>query len=199
MTPEQPERDLDKEFEALIAGWNATAPIEDPGSGPDATGPGSGRTDASHTGLGPTAPDQTDARKDDWTDGPRPASGAAPPGPPSVSGSPSPPPGVNVWRGPTSWRPPDDIGTGALSEPDDDDDEFLPDPVVLPPQEDLHFWGIVVGLVGGGLLLLYVALTGASTSSGWFIAAVGLFVGGFALLILRQPRERDTTDDGTRL
>ena len=98
------------------------------------------------------------------------------------------------------WVPPDDTpGARVTPEPDDEEDEFRPDPVVLPPQEDLHFWGIVVGLAGGGLLLLYVALTGASTSSWWFIAAVGLFVGGFALLILRQPRERDTTDDGTRL
>ena len=161
MTPEQPERDLDKEFEALIAGWDATAPIEDPPPPPP------------------------------------PPSGPAHAEPPAAG----PPPGVNIWRGPTSWVPPEDSGAAADAnrEPDEEEDEFRPEPVVLPPQEDLHFWGIVVGLVGGGLLLLYVALTGASTSSWWFLGAVGLFVGGFALLILRQPRERDTTDDGTRL
>ncbi|KAB7742454.1 hypothetical protein GA707_16260 [Nostocoides sp. F2B08] len=160
MTPEQPERDLDKEFEALIAGWDATGPIEDPAPPPPAP------------------------------------SGPAPPEPPAAG----PPPGVNIWRGPTAWVPPEDTrGADATPEPDDEEDEFRPDPVVLPPQEDLHFWGIIVGLVGGGLLLLYVALTGASTSSWWFLGAVGLFVGGFALLILRQPRDRDTTDDGTRL
>ncbi|MCA1781648.1 MAG: hypothetical protein ABR500_15470 [Dermatophilaceae bacterium] len=152
MTPEQPERDLDKEFEDLIAGW----------------------------------------------DSPEPAPAPAEP--------PAPRPGVNIWRGPTTWRPPEDAFDTPPTEPtvraapeEDDEDEFRPRPVTLPPQEDLHFWGIVVGLVGGGLLLLYVALTGASTSSWWFLTAVALFVGGFALLILRQPRERDTTDDGTRL
>ncbi|MGA8047738.1 MAG: hypothetical protein WCA30_15875 [Dermatophilaceae bacterium] len=208
MTPEQPERDLDKEFEALVAGWDATGPIEDPVSGPDPTGPdpigpGPGRADASHTDLSPENRGQDDDTGDDWTDRTGRSSGATAAGPSSASGPSSPPPGVNIWRGPTSWVPPENAGagagSGAKSESDEDEDEFRPDPVVLPPQEDLHFWGIVVGLVGGGLLLLYVALTGASTSSWWFIGAVGLFVGGFALLILRQPRERDTTDDGTRL
>ena len=160
MTPEQPERDLDKEFEALVAGWDATGPVEETAPPPAPT----------------SEPTQVD--------------------PPPTS----PPSGVNIWRGPTIWVPPDDTPAARVTpEPDDEEDEFRPDPVVLPPQEDLHFWGIVVGLAGGGLLLLYVALTGASTSSWWFIAAVGLFVGGFALLILRQPRDRDTTDDGTRL
>lgn len=172
MSPEQPERDLDKEFEALIAQWDS------PGS----------------TGAAATPP-------------------ATPPVPPAVPPAPSVPPaprpGVNVWRGPTVWRPPEDafdapveptVQRGSPEIPDEDgDDDFEPEPVVLPPQEDLHFWGIVVGLLGGGLLILYVALTGASTSSWWFVAAVGLFLGGFALLILRQPRERDSTDDGTRL
>ncbi len=154
MTPEHPERDLDKEFEDLVAQWDSPGPA------------------------------------------------AAPAEPPS------PRPGVNIWRGPTTWRPPEDSFSGPADAPtasntadeeDEEEDDFEPEPVILPPQEDLHFWGIVAGLVGGGLLLLYVALTGASTSSWWFLSAVALFVGGFALLILRQPKERDTTDDGTRL
>lgn len=153
MTPEQPDRDLDKEFEDLVANWDATGPAQAPSQ--------------------PTAPR----------------------------------PGVNVWRGPTVWRPPEDAFETAAEQPaasgaaedEDEADDFEPEPVNLPPQEDLHFWGIVVGLLGGGLLLLYVALTGASTSSWWFLTAIALFVGGFALLILRQPKERDTTDDGTRL
>lgn len=156
MTPEQPERDLDKEFEDLVAHWDSP--------------------------------------------GPRRPTPAPPPAEP-----PLPRPGVNVWRGPTTWRPPEDAvdppvdPTSTRGPGEDEEEDFEPEPVILPPQEDFHFWGIVVGLVGGGLLLLYVALTGASTSSWWFLGAVGLFVGGFALLILRQPRERDTTDDGTRL
>ena len=164
MSPDKPDRDLDKEFEDLIANWDATLPTDDP------------------------EPSE-------------PSSPATPPASPAT-----PPPGVNVWRGPTIWRPAEDAfdsgPAGALSDDGDDDDEvdgFEPAPVQLPPQEDLHFWGIVIGLVGGGLLLIYVAATGVSRSSWWFLVAVALFVGGFALLILRQPRHRDTSDDGTRL
>jgi hypothetical protein len=149
MCAEHPERDLDKEFEDLIAHWDSPTP---PGLSQEPPAPG---------------------------------------------------PGVNVWRGPTSWQPPEGaFGDGPVDDvvlDEEADDDFRPAPVTLPPQEDLHFWGIIGGLVGGALLLLYVALTGASTSSWWFLAAVGLFVGGFALLVLRQPRSRDTTDDGTRL
>ena len=164
MSPEQPERDLDKEFEDLVAQWDSPA--------------------------APTAP----------VEPPTPTATEPPAEPPAAR------PGVNVWRGPTTWRPPEDAfasgidaAASSADDEDEDDDDFRPGPVTLPPQEDLHFWGIVVGLVGGGLLLLYVALTGASTSSWWFLSAVALFVGGFALLILRQPTDRDTGDDGTRL
>lgn len=179
MTADKPDRDLDKEFEELIAHWDADLPAAEPPS--------------------PASP---------------PAASSPPASPPPASrppASPTPPPGVNIWRGPTIWRPPEDVDRGpdgSLSEDSDrfgdsrdpdDVEDFEPAPVHLPPQEDLHFWGIVLGLVGGGLLLLYVAATGVSRSSWWFLAAIALFVGGFALLILRQPRDRDISDDGTRL
>lgn len=154
MTAERPERDLDKEFEALVANWEPTPSAE-----------------------------------------PSPAEL------PAVE-PPDPPPGVNVWRGPTTWRPAEEAfdkgPSGALTDEDDEDD-FTPAPVHLPPQEDLHFWGIVVSLTGGGLLLLWLILTGVHRSSLWYLAALGLLIGGFALLILRQPRNRDLTDDGTRI
>ena len=35
-----------------------------------------------------------------------------------------------------------------------EDEHFEPPEVVLPPQEDLHFWGAVIGLVAGPLMLL---------------------------------------------
>lgn len=169
MTSEHPERDVDKEFESLIANWDATA-FSDP---------------RGHEVKDPVRPEEDPP---DSSDSPEPA-------------GPAPGPDVNVWRGPTTWRPVerafDEGPTGMLD--DDEEDEFTPRPVHLPPQEDLHFWGIVAGLGGGGLLLLYVALSGARVSSWWFLAAIALFVGGFALLILRQPPERDTTDDGTRV
>ncbi|HHU09947.1 MAG TPA: hypothetical protein GXZ60_08035 [Intrasporangiaceae bacterium] len=174
MTSERPDRDLDKEFEDLVARWYVTAdwsPSADVDAGPDPD----------------PAPDPP---------------GEEPPAESGPVGSPAVPPGVNVWRGPTMWRPPEDAfesGPSGTLPDDPDEPDFVPPPVTLPPQEDIHFWGIVLGLVGGGLMLLYVALTGARMSSWWFLGAVGLFVGGFVLLILRQPPERDTTDDGTRV
>src|SRR5690606_19722305 len=127
MTPEQPDRDLDKEFEDLVARWDMVA-------------------DTSSDG-----------------DEPVPTDAESPTDPPTQS--PTTLPGVNIWRGPTIWRPPEDAfekGPSATLPDEDDEPDFVPSPVTLPPQEDLHFWGIVVGLVGGGLLLLYVALTGVS-------------------------------------
>ena len=168
MTSEHPERDLDKEFESLIANWDETA-FSDP---------------RGHEVKDPVLPTES----------------AEPSGAPEQT-PPLPGPDVNVWRGPTTWRPAErafDEGPSGMLD-DDEDEAFTPRPVRLPPQEDLHFWGIVAGLVGGGLLLLYVALTGRSLSSWWSLAAIALFISGFALLILRQPDHRDTTDDGTRV
>ncbi|NLJ54105.1 MAG: hypothetical protein GX344_08245 [Intrasporangiaceae bacterium] len=159
MTTDPPERDVDKEFESLIAGWDATV-FNDP---------------RGHEVKDPVLPAQTPEE---------------------------PGPDVNIWRGPTTWRPAErafDEGPSGVLDDDDDDEDFTPRPVRLPPQEDLHFWGIVAGLLGGGLLLLYVAVTGRSLSSWWSLAAIALFIGGFVLLILRQPEHRDSTDDGTRV
>ncbi len=110
---------------------------------------------------------------------------------------------------PTAWRAPVPTPTGdattrpgADAEPETSDDEhFEPPDVRLPPQEDLHFWGAVLGLVAGPLMLLYVAMARPFHSTRWFIAAVVVSVLGFTLLVLRQPRHRDPTsgDDGARL
>ena len=73
--------------------------------------------------------------------------------------------------------------------------------MVLPPQEDLSFWGAVIGLVAGPLMLLYVVFARPFHSTRWFIAAVVISLVGFALLVLRQPTHRDPTsgDDGARV
>ena len=82
-----------------------------------------------------------------------------------------------------------------------DDDHFEPPEVTLPPQEDLHFWGAVIGLVAGPLMLLYVVFARPFHSTRWFIVAIVVSLVGFGLLILRQPRHRDPTsgDDGARV
>ena len=75
------------------------------------------------------------------------------------------------------------------------------DVVVLPPQEDLHFWGAVIGLVAGPLMLLWVVFARPSHSTRWFVVSVLVSLLGFALLVLRQPTHRDPTsgDNGARV
>ncbi len=50
-------------------------------------------------------------------------------------------------------------------------------------------------------MLLYVVFARPFYSTRWFVAAVAVSLLGFALLVLRQPRDRDETDgdDGARL
>ena len=104
----------------------------------------------------------------------------------------------------SSWRvvePPTEPEAVAEADPGaaDDDEHFEPPAVELPPQEDLHFWGAVLGLVAGPLCLVYVAMARPFHSTRWFLAGLALSLGGFALMILRQPRDRDADDDGARV
>ena len=106
----------------------------------------------------------------------------------------------------SAWRTaePADAATqaaAAAAEAALDDDHFEPPEVILPPQEDLHFWGAVIGLVAGPLMLLYVVFARPFHSTRWFVIAVVVSLIGFGLLVLRQPRHRDPTsgDDGARV
>jgi hypothetical protein len=54
-------------------------------------------------------------------------------------------------------------------------------------------------MVGGPLLLLYLVLFNRDAGSYWILTSIALSVGGFALLILRLPREPEDDDDGARL
>lgn len=99
----------------------------------------------------------------------------------------------------------EDGGEGATTAQEGEpsaEEHFVPGPTApLPPQEDLHFWAILTGLVGGPLLLLWLVLFRPGVSGWWSLLAVGLSVGGFVLLVLRQPhsREDDDPDDGARV
>lgn len=121
-------------------------------------------------------------------------------------------PGVPPSTVPDSQPPESTAPEAPLAETEDEaedeigdeigDEHFVPGPTApLPPQEDVHFWGIIVGLVGGPVLLLWLVLLRPNVSSWWALLAVALSVGGFALLVLRQPRHRepDDPDDGARL
>ena len=105
-----------------------------------------------------------------------------------------------VWRGAEiepQPEPTDDEQDASPAELVDHDEEehFEPGPTApLPPQEDIHFWGIVVGLVAGPVLVLWLVLFRPSVSGWWTLAALALTVGGFVLLVLRQPHDRDEND-----
>ena len=93
-------------------------------------------------------------------------------------------------HGPTDWRvhiPPDDP----------DDEEYVPPPPRPLPTGDLGFWGALIGLIGGPLWLVYLAVTqnGSRLTIG---AAVAMTVAGFAIIVARQPRrgQREDDDDG---
>jgi hypothetical protein len=196
------DRDVDAQFADIVAHWDDVAALPDhevdrqgttdpepttdqATSLPGAVNPSPLRDDLPPAGL-PTA----DLPADD-------AAAGRGDQPGEVLGS------IPVWRGATT--PPQDPATAARADADDEedaDDHFVPGPTApLPPQEDLHFWGTVVGLVAGPLLLLWLVIFRPGVSGWWTLGALGLTVGGFVLLVLRQPssRDEDDPDNGARV
>ena len=164
---------------------------DEPAAGADARGP-----------RRPTSTDQdteTDTTEPDAVERPAPP---VTPRAPWVNPSP-----LDVVVPASAWRAaePTDAATEAAAEQAEealaDDEHFEPPEVVLPPQEDLHFWGAVIGLVAGPLMLLWVVFARPSHSTRWFIVSVVVSLLGFGLLILRQPKHRDPTsgDNGARV
>lgn len=197
--------DVDARFAEIVAHWDAEpadprparvegadAPLDGPQS-PHAAPPNEPAADPA-VGSGDAS---VDGSVDDW------------PGP-GGAGSPSadalPPVGApagSAWRAverdPDGPELMDDLARLDELPSDDGDDHFEPPEVQLPPQEDLHYWGAVGGLVLGPLLLLYVVFGRPFYSGWWLLASFTLMIGGFVLLVLRQPKDRDDNDDGVRL
>ena len=93
---------------------------------------------------------------------------------------------------PEQWR--------VHTPPEEPEEHFEPPPPEPLPAGDLQFWGILIGLTGGPLLLLYLILFDRYASGLWLLLAISLTVGGFGLLVARLPRQRDDDDDdGARL
>jgi hypothetical protein len=203
------ERDLDAEFERIIAGWDDEAPdpqlrtsegAREPS--PDLTAePGEvGQIDSGGQGAAAPGADQEVVEA------------AGTPTDTDLSGTPGMPPGQSggvldlpiasttshAWRGGEPQR--DDVDD-LLDAVDPDDDHFVPPSEIdLPSAEtDPMYWAIVVGLAGGPLLLLYVLLFDRDGSGWWIVTGLTMTVVGFILLVLRGGTERDPFDDGTRI
>lgn len=179
------ERDIDAEFDAIVAHWDDDAPpLPKPRTVQDIT-----TAYAALSRPEPASPEPVDQNAD-TNDADAPEAGV------EVE------PEEGVDRGPTAEAPtaPPEAWREGPSIDAEDDDHFEPGPVQLPPTEDLGYWGAIVGLVGGPLLMVWIALTGPFYRGWWIIGSIILFLGGFALLVMRSPRLRDPhDDDGARV
>jgi len=82
---------------------------------------------------------------------------------------------------------------------DEPEEHWEPPPAAPLPAGDLQFWGIIAGMSGGPLLLLYLVFFNREASGYWILAAIAMSVGGFALLVSRMPGHHEDDDDGARL
>lgn len=209
-------RDLDAEFERIIAGWDTEAVEPVHGvtrSGADEVDAAS-RTDlvGPDQSTQPDKPGDADKQHDEYAEHREPetetSDGADGTGPDSTAAS--DPTGVptlpigsgggSVWRGPSASGETDDAVLDRAAS-DDHDAHFVPPTQTDLPtaEEDPMFWAIVVGLAGGPLLLLYALFFDRGGSPWWVVTALTMIVGGFVLLVLRGGTERDPSDDGTRI
>jgi hypothetical protein len=109
----------------------------------------------------------------------------APPPTPKQGDEPSADPDPQRWR--------------TANQADDEDEHFQPPPVTPLPAGDLQFWGIIAGMCGGPLLLLYLVLFNRDASSYWILGSIAIAVAGFVMLVSRLPGHHDDDDDGARL
>lgn len=210
------DRDIDAEFDAIVAHWDddtatpppprtvqdisaayaalsrpetdPAAPVAEPPAAEPHTGDEPPTDAASDTGV-PRSPAGLPTPKA----APRPWSMTPPPAPTQPGSEQVPDTEADVEPEAEAWRQGPSI--------DDEDDHFEPPAVQLPPGEDLGYWGALLGLVGGPLLLLWVVVTEPFYGGWWTLGAILLFFGGFALLVMRDPRDGDpySGDDGARV
>ena len=185
----EPELDVDSAFAAIVAGW-----------GQDEPGPG--------TGSWPVAEDLDDPEPPEppapaATGSPSPT--ALPPtvppaAPPAADEADDERPGENeivlpavVLGGMTSQTVgPRDVDPNAPEPPEEG---FVPPEPPPIPRGDLMtrlLWG---GAIGGPLFLLIAAIAWRDAPRMLILAAVAAFVGGFVMLVVRMPHDREDDDD----
>ena len=199
------ERDVDARFASIVARWDG--PVPDVDQAPPTTSPSAPEARAR---VPPTAVAGRTHRADDATepDAAEPAAPPVAPRAPWVNPSPLevvvPPP---AWRAaePTTRRPrkrppppPRQRRTRRCAETTSTSSRPRS---CSPRRRTCSFWGAVIGLVAGPLMLLWVVFARPSHSTRWFVVSVVVSLVGFGLLILRQPTHRDPTsgDNGARV
>lgn len=90
----------------------------------------------------------------------------------------------------TAWR--------VHTPPEDVDDDFVPPRPAPPSGNDVTFWLALVGIVGGPLWIIYLAVAAPYSSRLWLALAITATLAGFALMVMRLPARRDpeSDDDG---
>ena len=200
------DKDVDAQFADIVAHWN-DAPVEpERAPRPTAAEP-AGDHDPAGAGPDVPEPDGTSRR----TPPPPAAPPATPPWPPSRGDRPRrrarparfPGPSGSSPRRVCHQRTPSRSSRrrpgGRRSRWRSHEEHFEPGPTAPLPAGDLQFWGILTGLVGGPLLLLFLVLFNREGNPLWMLLAVGITVAGFGLLVQRLPRHRDDDDDGAVL
>lgn len=100
---------------------------------------------------------------------------------------------------PVQWRVPE---SGATTDFLDAAERYEPPPPAPLPRDDVQFWAIWAGLIGGPLWLIYLFAFQRDCRPFWWVLACLVCVLGMVLLVLRQPVSRDQQDpfdDGARL
>lgn len=183
------EEDFDARFAAIVEQFRAEAEQESTLRGETPRDPDSDGSDADAPVAGSSLTDGDAATT------PPPRTAINPPPllrqvPPPRPPPPPPALDVPVWRGATG-----DASYEEILERLEEEDHFIPPPPrPLPPQEDLHFWGIIIGLTGGTALMLWLAIVRPDVSDWWIALSILLIVGGFVLLVLRDSDDDDRGD-----
>lgn len=201
---EEPQLDVDTAFAAIVAAWanEATPPVgvwpaaEDvdpaqqagPGGGQQGPGaPGGDRSGPDGPPPGPSATIRVEEPPEpqDRMDRPAAPRHRQEPGrdevvlPPVGDG-----PGVHRAPGPRDYEP----AEGA-------DEGFVPPEPPPLPRGDLISRLLWLGVIGGPLFLLIVAVAWQDAPQLLKLAAVAAFAGGFVALVVRMPRDRTEDDD----
>ena len=191
----EPELDIDSAFAAIVAGWGDDDAGSQPGSWPvaeDVDTPGGAAGSPTALPASPVQPGaagegaaaREDAREGDQDeeDGP-----GRPDGDPVL-------PAIVLGGGSltSSTIGPRDSDPNA---PAPAEEGFVPPEPPPIPRGDLMtrlLWG---GAIGGPLFLLVAAIAWRDAPRMLILAAVAAFVGGFVMLVVRMPHDREDDDD----